>query len=195
MALTSARARTSVCSPFASRMLTRHMPASRRASVMRVRGRISAPRSRAPMALMTTSRASSTRASEYTKPLRNLGSSPAPHLSAVSSTPNEEGRVRRPPEMVIEKKSRSNHPCRPQMGLVREHELQRLDDVRRRCKQHFALGQRLRTRGGTRSTRDSAVRRGSAWCSTTTCAPPDRPFREAPRSTRGRRRHARYRRR
>ena len=46
-------------------------------------------------------------------------------------------------EMVVQEETRANHPCRPQMRLVRQHEQQRLDDVRRGAQQHLALRQRF----------------------------------------------------
>ena len=46
-------------------------------------------------------------------------------------------------EMVIQKESRAYHPRRSQMWLVRQHELQRCDDMRRGAKKYFALGKRL----------------------------------------------------
>jgi hypothetical protein len=45
--------------------------------------------------------------------------------------------------VIVQKKARAYHPRRPQMRLVRQHELQRRDDMRRGAQQHFALGQRL----------------------------------------------------
>ena len=46
-------------------------------------------------------------------------------------------------EVIVQEKSRADHPGGPQMRLVRQHELQRLDDVRRQLEQHLALGQRF----------------------------------------------------
>src|SRR5205809_86898 len=46
-------------------------------------------------------------------------------------------------EMVIQEQTRAYHPCRPQMRLVRQHELQRCDDMWRGAEKHFALGQGL----------------------------------------------------
>src|SRR5450759_4585462 len=43
--------------------------------------------------------------------------------------------------MVIQEQPRAYHPCGPQMRLVRQHELQWRDDMRRGAEKHFALGQ------------------------------------------------------
>ena len=68
-ALTSARAATTRSSPVASlRTRTVHRFASRAASTQRHRVRMVAPRSAASIAFSTTSRASSTQPSAYSKP-------------------------------------------------------------------------------------------------------------------------------
>src|ERR1700682_3884172 len=43
--------------------------------------------------------------------------------------------------MVIQEQPRAYHPCGPQMRLLRQHELQRRDDMRRGAEKHYALGQ------------------------------------------------------
>jgi hypothetical protein len=46
-------------------------------------------------------------------------------------------------DVVVQEKSGTDHPGRPQVRLVGQHELQRLDDVGRQLEQHLALGQRF----------------------------------------------------
>ena len=84
-------------------------PLSRCAPTSLVRTRMSAPRALASSALTTTSRASSTRASEYTKPLRKRCLSPADHgrstgrrrtILAASCAPRG-GRRGRDPSRII----------------------------------------------------------------------------------------------
>ena len=48
-----------------------------------------------------------------------------------------------PVEMVVEKEAEAQHPARPEMRFVRQHEAQRPGDVRRLCQQHLTLHQRL----------------------------------------------------
>ena len=45
--------------------------------------------------------------------------------------------------MIVEEKRRTDHPRRPEMRLVGQHKSQRLDEMRRRAKQDFPLGQRF----------------------------------------------------
>ncbi len=49
-------------------------------------------------------------------------------------------------QMVIDEQPKPDQPPRPQPGMVRQHEAQRTDDVRRRPQQYLALGQDSRTR-------------------------------------------------
>ena len=46
-------------------------------------------------------------------------------------------------DVVVEEEPGADHPRRPQVRLVRQHERQRLDEVRRLRDQHLALGERL----------------------------------------------------
>ena len=46
-------------------------------------------------------------------------------------------------EVVVEKESGANQPRGPQVRIVRQHEEQRPDDMRRGREQHFAFLQRL----------------------------------------------------
>jgi len=46
-------------------------------------------------------------------------------------------------EVIVEEKSRADHPRGPQVPVVRHHETQRPDDVRCEREQHLALLQRL----------------------------------------------------
>ena len=48
-----------------------------------------------------------------------------------------------PAEMVIKEKPEADEMARPQALVMRQHEAQRPDDVRRRLEQHLALDQRL----------------------------------------------------
>ena len=98
-------------------------------------------------------------------------------------------------EPVVEEEPGADHPSRPQMRLVRQHELERRDDVRGDPQQHLALGERLGDERGTRTARDSAGRRGSAWCSPTRWRRRGRPARRARPGGRGRPRRGRCRRR
>ena len=90
-----------------------------------------------------------------------------PSGSPASSTPNERGSVIAPPEAVVEEQPGADHPRRPQVRLVRQHERERLDDVRRE-RSSTSRSASASAPAGTRSARGSAGRRGSAWCSTTT---------------------------
>ena len=45
--------------------------------------------------------------------------------------------------MVVQEQAGAEHPRRTQVRLVRQHERQRLDDVRRLAQQHLALGERF----------------------------------------------------
>src|SRR6185437_9987220 len=47
-------------------------------------------------------------------------------------------------ETIVEEESGADHPGGAQVRLVRQHEHQRLDDVRRGAQQHLALGKRFR---------------------------------------------------
>src|SRR5206468_11647727 len=46
-------------------------------------------------------------------------------------------------EMIVEEEARAQHPRRTQMWFVRQHERQRLDDVRRLPQHDLALGERF----------------------------------------------------
>ena len=46
-------------------------------------------------------------------------------------------------DMIVEEQSQPQQPCRPQAAMVRQHEAQRADDMRRDPPQDFALDQRL----------------------------------------------------
>ena len=46
-------------------------------------------------------------------------------------------------QKVIQKQAGADHPARPRMRLMRQHELQRFDQMRRCLEQHFALMQGL----------------------------------------------------
>ena len=115
-----------------------------RAASQRVRVRMSAPRSAASRAVSTTRRASSTQQSEYSKARRDTRAAAArPAGSCRRSSTRVGGRIRAAAQMVVEEQSRPDHPPRPQPGMVRQHEAQRPDDVRRGAQQHFALRQRF----------------------------------------------------
>ena len=45
------------------------------------------------------------------------------------------------PEIVVEKESGAQHPLGPQMRFMRQHKLQRLDQMWRNAKQDFTLSQ------------------------------------------------------
>ena len=45
--------------------------------------------------------------------------------------------------MVVEEEPDADHPRRAQVRLVRQHERERLDEVRRDGEQHLALGERF----------------------------------------------------
>ena len=128
----------------------RRLPASaatchplRARPMQRVRVRISAPRAAASRAFSTTRRESSTQQSEYSKPRAYSGRSGAPAGSRRRSTARVGGRIWRPPRWSYSEQPEPDQPPRPQPGMVRQHEAQRPDDVRRRSQQHLALGQRF----------------------------------------------------
>ncbi len=115
----------------------------RSAAMQRVRGWMLAPRARASMALSTTRRASSTQQSEYSKAVVELGlQRPAGRVAAqIEAAGRRQGAAAA--EMVVEEQPEAQQPGRPQPGVMRQHEAQRPDDVRRRTQQHLALDQRL----------------------------------------------------
>ncbi len=144
-ALTTVRARMVSRWPVAvSSIVTCQTPSARLISVARVRVLTTAPRAAASSALSRTSRASSTKQSEYSKA--------RPNLPFASGSPvrigREIDRSRRrqqlsAAEVIVEKQPEPQQPGGPQLPMMRKDEAQRLDDVRRHPPQHLALDQRL----------------------------------------------------
>ena len=123
--------------------MTAQWPFSRRAPVTLQRVRIVAPRSAASRALSTTSRASFTQPSEYSKALRKhrlqrLAGRIAAHVERA-----RRGQQLAAADMVVEEQAEPDQPGRTQALGVGQHEAHRPDDVRRIAPQHLALHQRF----------------------------------------------------
>ena len=98
-------------------------------------------------------------------------------------------------EVVVQEQARADHPRGAQVRLVRQHERQRRARGAAPSAAPLRARRAIRGPGGTRSTRGSAARRGSAWCSTATSRWRCRPSRPAAPTGRGRPRRGRCRRR
>ena len=108
-----------------------------------VRTRMSAPCSRADISFASDEpRVVDVRVG-VDEALAKPGFRPAPHFDVLRSTPNEPGSVTRRREVVVHEEPGADHPRRPQVRLVRQHELQRLHEVRRLAQHDLALRQRF----------------------------------------------------
>ena len=103
-----------------------------------------APRSAASRAFSTTMRASSTQQSEYSNAAREYsGFSGAPAGIVPQSASVRVGGRDAAAEMVVEKQAQPQQPGGPQPRVMRQHEAQRPDHVRRHRPQYFPLLQRF----------------------------------------------------
>ena len=96
-------------------------------------------------------------------------------------------------EMVIKKETEPQQPGGSKLVVVRQHEAQRLDDVRRHPPQHLALDQRLAHQAEFIIFEIAQARRGSAWLTRTTSRSPSHSFHRGKQKVRARRHRARCR--
>ena len=143
-ALTSARARSRRRAPVCvSRSSSSHTAPSRCADTHSVRVATAAPRSAASRAFSTVSRESSTQQSEYSNPESIVGLQRRPGRVPPQLHRARGRQLPAPAQMVVEEQPEPQQPRRPQLGVIRQYETQRPDDVRRDAPQHLALLQGL----------------------------------------------------